>query len=176
MQSKAMVVLEDRGVISIHGPETLAFLQGLISNDVTKVSDTRAIYATLLTPQGKFLHDFFIAAAVGLDEAEAAGRVPARDRARLLAGATLAAGVRRRQVCLLLGGISLVCFEVLITRIELLTLSLTALEQNPMVALRASFLTTSSSYLGNFESRKLNVKNHGKWPAYVAPAAASDPW
>ena len=63
MQSKAMVVLKDRGVISIHGPETLTFLQGLISNDINKVSDTRAIYATLLTPQGKFLHDFFIAAA-----------------------------------------------------------------------------------------------------------------
>ena len=63
MQSKTMVVLEDRGVISIHGPETLAFLQGLISNDINKVSTTRAIYATLLTPQGKFLHDLFIAAA-----------------------------------------------------------------------------------------------------------------
>ena len=50
-------------------------------------------------------------------------------------------------------GTSLVCFEVLITRTLLLTLSLTALEQNPITALRPSFFATSSSYLGNFESR-----------------------
>ena len=35
-------------------------MQNLISNDVAKVTRTRAVFATLLTPQGKYLHDFFV--------------------------------------------------------------------------------------------------------------------
>lgn len=54
--------LDDRGLIKVGGPEAVPFLQGLISNDITKVTPKRAIYAALLTPQGKFLHDFFITA------------------------------------------------------------------------------------------------------------------
>jgi folate-binding protein YgfZ len=38
----------------------VAFLQGLVSNDVTKAQSNKAVYAALLTPQGKFLHDLFI--------------------------------------------------------------------------------------------------------------------
>lgn len=56
----AVAVLEDRGVLRIGGPDARSFLQGLISNDVTKVTAERAIYATLLTAQGRFLHEFFI--------------------------------------------------------------------------------------------------------------------
>lgn len=36
------------------------FLQGLVTNDVAKVTAETAIYAALLTPQGKYLHDFFV--------------------------------------------------------------------------------------------------------------------
>ena len=54
---------DTRGVISVEGEEAQSFLQGLISNDVTKVGPDRAIYAALLTPQGRYLHDFFISAA-----------------------------------------------------------------------------------------------------------------
>src|SRR5882724_12983069 len=54
------IVAEDRGVLRIYGPDARPFLQGLVSNDVTRVTAERAIYAALLTPQGKFLHDFFI--------------------------------------------------------------------------------------------------------------------
>ncbi len=50
-----------RGVVSITGDDASGFLQGLISNDIGKVTPERAIYAALLTPQGRFLHDFFIA-------------------------------------------------------------------------------------------------------------------
>src|SRR6185312_15572700 len=39
-----------------------AFQQGLVSNDVSRVSADRTVYAALLTPQGRYLHDFFIAA------------------------------------------------------------------------------------------------------------------
>jgi folate-binding protein YgfZ len=52
---------QDRGLIRIEGADARAFLQGIVSNDVNKVSPARAVYAALLTPQGKYLHDFFIA-------------------------------------------------------------------------------------------------------------------
>ncbi len=56
----AYAVLPDRGVLEISGVDRMAFLQGLVSNDVRKVGPSRAIYAALLTPQGKYLHDFFL--------------------------------------------------------------------------------------------------------------------
>src|SRR5262245_20659718 len=52
---------ENRGLIRIDGADARAFLQGIISNEVNKVSTARAVYAALLTPQGKYLHDFFVA-------------------------------------------------------------------------------------------------------------------
>ncbi len=55
------VPLSERGIVAISGPDTRSFLQGLITNDIEKVSPTRAIYAGLLSPQGKYLFDFFIA-------------------------------------------------------------------------------------------------------------------
>ena len=57
----AYVPLADRGVILVSGGDRQAFLQGLVSNDVARVSPGTAIHAALLTPQGKYLHDFFIA-------------------------------------------------------------------------------------------------------------------
>jgi len=59
---KAYVVLQGRGVVALGGADVRGYLQGLVSNDVAKVAPDRAIYAALLTPQGKFLHDLFIAA------------------------------------------------------------------------------------------------------------------
>lgn len=55
------VLLDRRGVLKITGPDARDFLQGLVTNDMNKVHADRAIYAALLTPQGKFLFDFFIA-------------------------------------------------------------------------------------------------------------------
>jgi folate-binding protein YgfZ len=55
------VLLDDRALLAVAGADRRAFLQGLISNDVNKVAADRAIYAALLTAQGKYLHDFFIA-------------------------------------------------------------------------------------------------------------------
>lgn len=52
--------LPHRGVIEIEGEDKATFLQGLISNDINLVTPAQAIYATLLTPQGRFLFDFFI--------------------------------------------------------------------------------------------------------------------
>lgn len=54
------VILERRGVLAVDGADSRTFLQGLVSNDVRRVAADRAIYAALLTPQGKYLHDFFM--------------------------------------------------------------------------------------------------------------------
>lgn len=61
MTKSTLVRLTNRGVLAISGEDRVAFLQGLVSNDVERVAPERAIYAAFLTPQGKFLLDFFIA-------------------------------------------------------------------------------------------------------------------
>jgi len=58
--SPAFAPLEDRGILEIAGADRKAFLQGLVSNDVQKLGPHRALYAAFLTPQGKYLHDFFL--------------------------------------------------------------------------------------------------------------------
>lgn len=49
----------DRTVLALTGQDRVHFLQGLITNDVGKAADG-IIYAALLTPQGKYLADFFV--------------------------------------------------------------------------------------------------------------------
>ena len=53
-------LLAERGLIRVGGPEARPFLNALVSTDVTRVGPDRAVYAALLTPQGKYLHDFFV--------------------------------------------------------------------------------------------------------------------
>ena len=55
-----LVALPDRGVIEVSGEDRVSFLQGLVSNDVAEATAGRAVWAALLTPQGKWLADFFI--------------------------------------------------------------------------------------------------------------------
>ena len=57
---KSFVPLDDRGVLAVSGDDARAFLQNLVTNDIDKVSPGQAIYAALLTPQGRYLHDFFV--------------------------------------------------------------------------------------------------------------------
>ncbi|TCP44067.1 YgfZ/GcvT domain-containing protein [Rhodovulum marinum] len=52
----------DRTVLKITGEDRVHFLQGLVTNDVRRL-DGRLVYAALLTPQGKYLADFFLAGA-----------------------------------------------------------------------------------------------------------------
>ena len=54
------VSLPNRGQITITGDDRHGFLQGLITQDINLLNNQRLIYACLLTPNGKFLHDFFI--------------------------------------------------------------------------------------------------------------------
>jgi tRNA-modifying protein YgfZ len=74
MARAQFVTLDQRGILGIAGPDRRSFLQGLVSNDVEKLAAGRAVYAALLTAQGKYLHDFIMverAEAIWLD-AEAA--------------------------------------------------------------------------------------------------------
>lgn len=57
-----IALLPERGVLEIGGPDRAAFLQGLISNDTAKLDNGQAIYAALLTAQGRYLHDFLLVA------------------------------------------------------------------------------------------------------------------
>ncbi len=54
--------LPGRAVIEVSGEDRVSFLQGLVSNDVAEAAPGRAVWAALLTPQGKWLADFFILA------------------------------------------------------------------------------------------------------------------
>lgn len=53
-------VLEGRGILRLGGADRFEFLQGLISNDIYKLKQEKAIYTLLLSPQGKFQYDFFV--------------------------------------------------------------------------------------------------------------------
>ena len=59
-QTAFFSTLPGRGRIRINGADRKSFLQGLISNDITLLEQQDCVYACLLTPQGKFLYDFFI--------------------------------------------------------------------------------------------------------------------
>jgi folate-binding protein YgfZ len=56
----SLAFLPARSVLSVSGADRVSFLQGLVSNDVALVAPGRAVWAALLTPQGKWLADFFI--------------------------------------------------------------------------------------------------------------------
>ena len=60
MAALTSVRLEERGLVLVEGADTDGFLQGLITNDIAQLGRDNALYAGLLTPQGKYLHDFFL--------------------------------------------------------------------------------------------------------------------
>ena len=60
MNPEKIYILEDRGILYVNGEDCFEFLQNLITNDLKKVSDDNSCFASLLTPQGKYLFDFII--------------------------------------------------------------------------------------------------------------------
>ena len=60
MDKDQIILLEDRGLISIIGEDIRNFLQNIITNDIEKVSFTSSIFSALFTPQGKYLFEFFL--------------------------------------------------------------------------------------------------------------------
>jgi len=70
----------NRNVLRISGEDRVAFLQGLVSNNVS--DDDQITYAAMLTPQGKYIADFFL--------------VPEGDAILLDVDASLAADLAKR--------------------------------------------------------------------------------
>ena len=60
MNIQNVYILEDRGILYVNGADTKEFLQNLISNDINKVNENNSCFASLLTPQGKFLFAFIV--------------------------------------------------------------------------------------------------------------------
>ena len=60
MNMQKVYILEDRGILYINGTDAKEFLQNLISNDINSVNEANSCFASLLSPQGKFLFAFII--------------------------------------------------------------------------------------------------------------------
>ncbi len=71
----------DRSLLAVTGPDRVEFLQGLVTNDLKKLAHG-LVYAAMLTPQGKYLADFFL--------------VPAGDAILIDVKSDLAEGLARR--------------------------------------------------------------------------------
>ncbi len=52
--------LETRALFRLSGDDVKSLMQGLITQDMDRLSPISAIYSLLLTPQGKILYDFFL--------------------------------------------------------------------------------------------------------------------
>ena len=60
MKIDSACILEDRGILFVEGQDAKDFLQNIITNDIEKVTENSSCFASLLSPQGKFLFDFII--------------------------------------------------------------------------------------------------------------------
>lgn len=60
MSATNHIILHNRGLLKISGEDSIDFLQGLVTNDVSKLNSSCAMYAAILSPQGKYLYDFFM--------------------------------------------------------------------------------------------------------------------
>ncbi len=83
-----------RAIHEITGRDAETFLQGLITNDIARL-DQELLYAALLTPQGKYLADFFLlrrqdAIVLDVDAALAPGLIQRLNMYRLRADVAIA--------------------------------------------------------------------------------------
>ena len=60
MEINGTTILDDRGFIQINGIEAKDFLQNIVTNDIEKATEGFTIFSSILTPQGKYLYDFFV--------------------------------------------------------------------------------------------------------------------
>lgn len=73
------VKLPNRGLIHLEGEDRHDFLQHLITNDIRKLAPGKPLYSWFLTPQGKFLHDFYISEGNGFTLLDCEGGARAQD-------------------------------------------------------------------------------------------------
>ena len=96
----SVVLAEDRALIRISGDDRIAFLQGLVTNDARRIAPGQAVYAALLTPQGKYLADFLMVAdgdavLLDADAAQAPGLIRRLSMYKLRSRVEIAADSRR---------------------------------------------------------------------------------
>ena len=60
MEINETTILNDRGFIQISGDEAKNFLQNIVTNDIEKITNNLTLFSSILTPQGKYLYEFFI--------------------------------------------------------------------------------------------------------------------
>ena len=60
MKKCNFIKLKESKFIVISGDDCKDFLQSIVTNDINKCDDNKSIYSCLLTPQGKFIADFFV--------------------------------------------------------------------------------------------------------------------
>jgi|TARA_B100001964_G_scaffold205206_1_gene235480 hypothetical protein len=60
MEKSEVITLEDRGFIQVNGSEAKDFLQNIVTSDMDKVTISLTAFSSILTPQGKYLFEFFI--------------------------------------------------------------------------------------------------------------------
>jgi len=60
MEKNEVIILGDRGFIQVNGAEAKDFLQNIVTNDLEKVTSDSTVFSSILTPQGKYLFEFFI--------------------------------------------------------------------------------------------------------------------
>ena len=60
MEKDQIIILQDRGLISVTGDDAKEFLQNIITNDIEKFDKNNSIYSALLNPQGNYLHEFLL--------------------------------------------------------------------------------------------------------------------
>ena len=60
MKKNEVITLEDRGFIQVNGSEAKDFLQNIVTSDIEKVTTSSTVFSSLLTPQGKYLFEFFV--------------------------------------------------------------------------------------------------------------------
>ena len=51
---------KNRAVFKLQGPDTLSFLQGIITNDSETLPEKNILYTVMLTPTGRFHFEFFL--------------------------------------------------------------------------------------------------------------------
>ena len=61
------VLLPDRGVVKVAGDTARNFLNGLLTTDIGRAAPERAVFAALLTPQGKIIVDLIVTEAPAAD-------------------------------------------------------------------------------------------------------------
>jgi len=60
MEKNEVITLEDRGFIQVNGSEAKDFLQNIVTSNIEKVNNNSTLFSSILTPQGKYLFEFFV--------------------------------------------------------------------------------------------------------------------